>query len=450
MTMRWARFVTIALSFMLCMTLLSGTALGIGLAPLDKHSDKSYTAGPVPVEWVATTAVLRAITPTSMVMTATYVLRNESIEDQSIIMGVPKAPYKGQSLGEPVISIAGSKADFRTVKMHESPDGAEGDDKYITWYTFALTIKAGETKGFDISYVIIPEVETDGTYTIKMPLALNRFWDRAPQTFSLTVLLPFPYSIDPAPSLMPDSRREDGAYVWNLPANGQMDFMLSVKDTGVIMQRFFAQAGDDQAKAIYNAYTSRNITQMRLLAEEYLSTSPDLPCVSEVRVLLAMAHWIMDEKPLAMSIYESLENNVGFGESGTFVANKILFDRYSYLSTTDVSAANYLLQTQPLNANAFFEAWIRTNSQGPQITPSPEPTETPDVLPSVIPIGTPVPNNTTSDKKGLGLNTTTIVILVIVGVVLIGAVVLFILRRQGGGGGRPKMSARTRRRRYGA
>ena len=441
---RYARHYTAFVVWLVCVLMVVGCAYGIGIAPLEKHGDKDYTAGPVPVEWVSTNAVLRAITPTQMVMNATYILRNDGSEDQTIIMGVPKAPYKGQSLGEPVISIDGAKAEFRTVKMNESPDGSEGEDKYITWYTFSFPIKAGETKGFDISYIIVPNIEENGTYTAKLPLMLNRFWDRAPQSFSLTIMLPYPYSLDPTPSVLPVSRREDGAYVWSLPANSSPDFILSVKDTGVTMQRFFAQANDDQAKAIYNAYTSRNITKAQQLAEEYLTASPELPHVKEVRVLLAMISWLMDDKEQALVTYDMLQDGVGFGDSGTFVANKILFDRYNYLLATDQPAASYLLQTQPFNENPFFEAWIRANAAGPQITPSPEPTAVPDIAPTVVPAGTPQPTKGTDTGSWKLSTTTTVVLFIILGLIVLAGGFFFVRSRMG----TPAKRTRNKRRRY--
>ncbi|MGI6707135.1 MAG: hypothetical protein ACOX6S_13230 [Clostridia bacterium] len=311
----------------------------------------------------------------------TMILENQDSEKKaSLLMGIPKLPYKTMEISKPSVLIDGENADVSTRKAKETKDDTE--DPYLTWYTWPITIEQEEAIVVKCVYTIYPSLFADRSWAFKLPMELLEYWQGPVGEAVVSVETPYPYAFDPAPNPLPTRILTEGRMEWryekqeNFPA-----VIISTKDSEDIAVQYLKKQNSAELKEIGDLYGKGLLTSLLEKAEAYIENGETSEGINEVKYVLARAYALLNRKQKTLDLYGEIESDPGFGENNAFFKDKIAYDQFHLLQQLEgeKAAEDFLLSIT--SSSPVFQAWIEGKSPADQSeTPPPEPTEKPSKI----------------------------------------------------------------------
>jgi len=361
----------------LLLFLAHGTA-GASVAPLER---KGNHVNPVEEKAVSLISYRSNVQwyQSQPTVSITMILKNkDSKKKAELITGIPKLPYKSMEISKPLVYVNGENATVSTRKAKATEGDTE--EPYLTWYTWPITIKPGETIAVKCFYTIFPTIFEDRSKVFKLPLELLEFWEGPVGEAVVTVDVPSPYAFHPAPNPLPTRIMAEGRLEWryadqeNFPA-----VIISTKDSEDIAIQYLKKQKSEELKEIGDLYGKGLLTSLVKKAEAYIDNHKETDkSINEVKYVLAQAYALMNEKQKTLDLYKEIGSDPGFGNNSAFFKEKIAFDQYHLLQQLEgeKAAEDFLLSIE--SSSPVLQVWKEAKAPVEESeTPPPEPTKKP-------------------------------------------------------------------------
>lgn len=339
---------------------------------------------------ISYSAYLR-VRPGFTTVSASMVLYNPTDSEISVILGLPtqlegtlrkisdlSATLEGQ---RPRISIL-RDAGREVLTLREIPR---------QWHTHSLRIGARENKVVDVSFTMDNTRERNGTEVVLMPLDFLAPWKGPIRSIQVTADLDFhpSYVFEPNPNIPPAAYDEAGRLTWrfqNVTTPQDIRFFFRLIDQ-IALTYIQDTVSDRTVDRILSDYQMKKYDDVISAIKLYLEEHTDTPIRRELKFLQALSHQSLYQMPQALALMEELESDPGFGEAGSTMRNRIIYDRIQAMKNTEAEEDYQLyfyLQSvrNTIRGNNTFAAWI--NEEYSRLSPPPTP-EPPPATPEPVP-----------------------------------------------------------------
>lgn len=331
------------------------------------------------------------VRPGFTTVSASMVIYNPTDTEISVMLGLP-ADLEGtlRRISDPSVLLEGQRPRINSLRdagreiltLREIPR---------QWHTHTLRIGARENKVLDVSFTMDNSREQNGTEVVWMPLDFLTPWRAPIRNIQITAdlgLLPA-YVFEPNPNIPPDAYDESGRLTWRFQnVTALQDIRFFFRPIDQIALTYIENTETDRTVGqILSDYRMKKYDDVIHAIGLYLEEQPDSPVRQELTFLKALSHQGLYQMPQALALMEALEGNPGFGEMGSTIRNRIIYDRVQSMKNTeaeeDFSLYRYLQAVHnTIENNDAFAAWIQAEYS--RLTPPPTP-EPPPATPEPVP-----------------------------------------------------------------
>ena len=326
-----------------------------------------------------------------------------------------------------------------TSRRNRPADDSPIGDQPRNWLTWRLDIEPGEHKLIEFSYETENQMDDSGSHMAFLSFEYLKAWSNTPQNirFTLDFGNAVPYMFYPNSPLLPHDYDGKGRLTWQYN-NGypQSPIKVYYQSLDQIAGEYLnTQAGNDRLiENIVEAFTNKSYDKAIKLIDEYLTTNTETPWKNELMYLQAISHQGLYQHSEAITLFDRLDEQFIFGQFEESFRNRIIFDKYAYMKSSQASDADmhaYLdsAKNNVMN-NALFMMWMEEEIHSIEPPPTPEPTPAPTET-------EPLENKSSSDNKGEELITSVniggyeiAVEIIFIGILVLLLILVLIFRRK--------------------